>query len=205
MLNQLITHVNNKIDSLSLFDKIHGLCHQITKDDKTFPAEYCKGEYKQVSDFDKNKGTVYHRLIGNIITSELEEESVSYDPFYQRTFPIRTVAVIKKKSLPINNDAYIESRVAQDFLGVIAATNNKTLRAAIGVDAVSFEVTNIITDRDKIFNDEYKKIDNFFRYEFLYIAIDYNIHISGPVTCFDTICQQTMIRDYSDDYSNDYN
>lgn len=200
MLNQLITHVNNKIDSLNLFDRIHGLCHQIVNDGKTFPAEYCKGEYKQVSDFDKNKGTVYHRLTGNVSTSELEDESVSYDPFYRRSFPVRTVAVIKKKLLPIDNDAYIESRVAQDFLGVIASTNNKILRSALGVDSVAFEVTNIITDRDRIFSDEYKGIDNFFRYEFLYIVIDYNIHISGPVTCFDTICQETMIRDNSDDY-----
>jgi len=190
MLDTIITHINTKIGTLSLFEKTYGLCELITKDGKTFPAEYCKNEYKQVSDFDKYKGSVYHRLTGNISTEEADEEqTVSCDPFYQRTFPIRTVAVIKKDLIGINNDAYLESKVAQDFLSVIGETNNKALRQSLRVDSVSFEVENLIINRDTIFNEEYEGMEPFFRYEYMYIAIDYSIVVSGSFSCFDLICQ----------------
>jgi hypothetical protein len=190
MLKEIVEHINTKIDTLQLFEKLHGLCEKITKDEKSFPAEYCKNEYKQVGDFDKHKGVVYHRLTGSIETEELDEEqTVSCDPFYQRTFPFRTIAVIKKSQLGINNDAYLEQRVAQDLLITIGETNNKSLRQTLRVDSISFEITNLITDRDTIFTDEYKGVPNFFRYEYMYVAIDYNVVVSGSFSCSDLICQ----------------
>lgn len=191
MLNTIIVTINTRISTLNLFEQVYGLCNQITKEDKKFPAQYCNGEYKQVSDFDLHKGIVYHRQTGAISLDQIEEESISdNDPFYQRTFPLRVVAVIKKSLLPIENDAYMESRVAQDFLSVLAQANTKALRQGLGVDGVTFEVENIITDREEIFKDEYSGFEkDFFRYEFLYIAIDYNVLVSGSISCFEPICQ----------------
>jgi hypothetical protein len=190
MLNEIVEHINTKLTTLQLFEKKFGLCETITKDEKSFPAEYCNNEYKQVGDFDKYKGVVYHRLTGSIETEELDEEqTVSCDPFYQRTFPFKTVAVIKKDQLGVSNDAYLEARVAQDLLITIGETNNKALRQALRVDSVSLEVTNLITSRDIIFEEEYKGILNFFRYEYMYIAIDYNVVVSGSFSCSDLICQ----------------
>jgi hypothetical protein len=190
MLKEIVEHINTKIAALQLFEKTYGLCEAITKDGKSFPAEYCKNEYKQVGDFDKYKGVVYHRLTGSIETEELDEEqTVSCDPFYQRTFPFRTVALIKKSELGIDNDAYLGQRVAQDLLITIGGANNKTLRQDLRVDSISFEVTNLITDRDTIFQEEYKGMDNFFRYEYMYIAIDYEVIVSGSFSCSDLICQ----------------
>lgn len=188
MLEVIIPHINSKIGTLDMFSNLFGLCDIIAKDGKTFPAEYCNGEYKQVSDFNLHKGTVYHRLNGVIGLEFSEDESVvACDPFYNRTFPVRTVAVIKKDHIKgMDNDSYLENKVAQDFLSVIAETNNKTLRQSLRSDSVSFEVTGIITNRDEIFNSEYTGIDNFFRYEYLYIAIDYNIIVTGNLSCFET-------------------
>lgn len=189
MLSEIVEHINTKISTLQLFEKTYGLCETITKDGKSFPAEYCNNEYKQI-DFDRYKGVVYHRLIGNISTEELDEEqAVSCDPFYQRTFPFRTICVIKKSQLGIDNDAYLESRLAQDLLVTIGETNNKELRQTLRVDSVVFEVINLITDREEIFESEYSGIENFFRYEYAYIAIDYNIIVSGSFSCSDLICQ----------------
>jgi hypothetical protein len=191
MLNTIIGTINTRIEGLNLFGQIYGLCSQITRDKKTFPAQYCNGEYKQVSDFDLHKGIIYHRQTGEISLEEIEEEQIAAnDPFYQRTFPMRVVAVIKKDLLGIDNDAYSESRVAQDFLSVIARTNNKALRESLRVDSVVFEVESITTDREDIFKEEYAGFEsNFFKYEYLYIAIDYNILVSGSLSCLEPICQ----------------
>lgn len=188
MLEEIIPNINAKILTLSMFKKQFGLCEIIAKDGKTFPAEYCNGEYKQVSDFDLHKGIVYHRLTGNISKEEEEEEStVSCDPFYITTFPLRTVASIKKSLIKgVGDDAYLENKIAQNIANKIAETNNKALRTLLKADSVSFEIKSIKTNRDEIFKDEYSGYDNnFMRYEFLYVSIDYDVIVTGNVSCFE--------------------
>lgn len=188
MLEIIIPHINDKIEALEVFEKLFGLCEIIEKDGKNFPAEYCKGEYKQVSDFDLYKGLVYHRLTGNPSKEEAEEEaSVSCDPFYRTTFPIRTVACIKKSLIKsIGNDAYLENKIAHNLSNVLAETNNKALRQALRADSISIEIDSTILNRDELFGEEYDGFDNnFIRYEFLYIAINYNVIVTGNVSCFE--------------------
>lgn len=169
-----------------MFQKLFGLCEIITKDDKSFPAQYCKGEYENVSDFDLEKGVVYHRLTGDISTEEDDEDTnVSCDPFYIKTFPLRTVAIINKKFLKaIGNDAYLEYKIAQNIAHAISGTNNKNFRISLMADSVEIKTNSIVTNRDDIFKDEYKGFDNFIRYEYLYIAIDYDVIVTGNISCF---------------------
>jgi hypothetical protein len=192
MLEIIIPYINEKIETLEMFSKFHGLCEIITKDGKSFPAEYCNGEYKQVSEFDKNRGVVYHRLTGNITKAEAEDDtSVSCDPFYEMTFPLRTVVCIDKKFLKgVGNDAYLENKIAHNISNVIAGTN-KTLRQDLRADSVEISVENNILNRGELFSEEYEGFeDNFIRYEFLYIAINYNVVVTGNVSCFeDYVCQ----------------
>jgi hypothetical protein len=187
MLEAIIPNINTKIETLNMFSMRYGLCDIIAKDGKTFPAEYCNGEYKPVTDFDLHKGLVYHRLTGNISKEEADEESaVSCDPFYITTFPLRTVASIKKELIKgIGNDAYLENKIAQNIANVIAETNNRALRISLMADNVSFEIESIKVNRDEIFGDEFTGMENFMRYEFLYIAIDYNVVVTGNVSCFE--------------------
>jgi hypothetical protein len=186
MLEAIIPNINTKIETLNMFSMRYGLCDIIAKDGKTFPAEYCNGEYKPVTDFDLHKGLVYHRLTGDIGKEEADEEStVSCDPFYITTFPLRTVASIKKELIKgIGNDAYLENKIAQNIANVLAETNNRALRISLMADNVSFEVESIKVNRDEIFDEEFTGKENFMRYEFLYIAIDYNVVITGNVSCF---------------------
>jgi len=184
MLEVIVPYINSKIEALNMFQKLHGLCETLTADGKSYPAEYCKNEYKQI-EIDKFKGIVYHRLTGEISTEELpEDETVSCDPFYSRTFPFRSVFIIDKKHLKsIGNDAYLESKIGNTIASNLATSNNKQLRIDLGADSVSIELNNIILNRNEIFESEYSGIDNFFRYEFLYVAIDYSIIVTGSVSC----------------------
>jgi hypothetical protein len=188
MLEIIVPYINTQIDSLNMFDTRYGLCDFIAKDGKTFPAEYCNGEYKPVTDFDLHKGLVYHRLIGDISKEEVEEEnSNGCNPFYETTFPLRTVACIKKEHIKgIGNDAYLENKIAQNISNVIAGNNNKALRILLRCDGVEFIIEGIKTNRDEIFDEEYSGYDqSFMRYEFLYIAIDYSVKATGNVSCFE--------------------
>jgi hypothetical protein len=193
MLEVIIPYINEKIETLEMFSKFHGLCEIIKKDGKSFPAEYCKGEYKQVSDFDKSKGVVYHRLTGSISKQEAEDDTnVSCDPFYETTFPLRTVVCIDKKHLKgIGNNAYLENKIGSNLSNLLAESNNKTLRQDLRADSVIIQVEKLITNRDELFSEEYDGYEeNFIRYEFLYIAIDYNVVVTGNVSCFEEyVCQ----------------
>jgi hypothetical protein len=188
MLEIIIPHINTKIATLNMFENLHGLCDIISKDEKTFPAEYCNGEYKQVTDFDLHKGIVYHRLTGDITKEEVEEESSNgCDPFYETTFPLRTVVCIRKALIKdIGNDAYLENKIAQNISSVIAGNNNKALRILLHCDGVEIESNSIKTNREEIFTEEYSGYEqNFMRYEFLYIAIDYSVKVTGNISCFE--------------------
>ncbi len=188
MLEAIVPYINTQIESLNMFENKYGLCEFIAKDGKTFPAEYCNGEYKQVTDFDLHKGIVYHRLTGDITKEEVEEESSNgCNPFYETSFPLRTVACIKKSLIKdIGDDAYLENKIAQNISSVIAGNNNKALRVLLRCDGVEFEIENIKTNREEIFEEEYSGYDqSFMRYEFLYIAINYTVKVTGNISCFE--------------------
>lgn len=168
-----------------MFEKLHGLCDIIVQDKKTFPAEYCKNEYSQI-EFDRYKGVVYHRLTGAVTTREDEAQStVACDPFYVKTFPLKTIVGIDKKYLKaIGNDSYLENKIANNLVSAIADTNNKQLRIDLKADSISINVNRLSLIRDDIFKEEYSGIDNFIRYEFLYVSIEYDVEVSGSVSCF---------------------
>lgn len=199
MIELIIPYINSRIETLKLFNKRFELCEIITKAEVSFPAEFCMGEYKQVSDFDKNQGTIYHRLIDNISSQEIEDESsIGCDPFIERIYPIRTVGAIKR----IGKTAYEDSMIAEYIANAISFINNKSLRQQLKVDSIGVEVKNISTERNKIWVDEYKGIEMAMDYQYIYLAIDYNIKITGNVSCFSTdLCGVSIIRDFSDDYS----
>lgn len=209
MLEVIVPYINSKIEALDMFQKLYGLCETLTSDGKSYPAEYCNNEYTKV-EIDKYKGIVYHRLTGEISTEELpEEETVSCSPFYSRTFPFRSVFIIKKEFLKnIGNDAYLESKIGNTLASNIATSNNKQLRIDLGADSVSIELNNIILNRNEIFESEYSGVDNFFRYEYLYVAIDYSIIITGNVSCIINYnCESNVpveSGDFSSDFSSDF-
>ncbi len=179
MINQIVDHLNTRLEELEVFEVSFGLCEIIKKNDTSFPAEYSNGEFKSVSDFEG--ATVYHRLTGDITSSEADEESsVSCDPFIERNFPMKLVGVVKKTC------GYNDNEIALFVANKINFSNNKVLRTALKADVVSVEIKNISTDRDKIWNDEYKGIEMKMPYENIYLAVEYNIVITGNSSCFPT-------------------
>jgi hypothetical protein len=179
MIESVISHINTQIETLNIHSRLFGLCEIIKKVEKSFPAEFCKGEYKQVSDFDKG-GTVYHRIIGDISTEESDKDTaVSCDPFYEKTYPMKIVSIVKKR-----NNAYSDLKISDDLIKKIAFSNNKTLRTALFADQVSSTIKNISLDRDQILSTEFIGYPNFLDYEYSVVSIEYDITITGNLSCF---------------------
>lgn len=196
MIDDIIVHINNKIKELRIVSKLFGLCELVGEELKS-PAEYCNGEFRSVADFDFFNGVVYHRIIGDTSVSEDEDEDVS-GCFSMKTFrvPMRTCAIIKRKG------QRTDLLVGQTILGAISFKNNKNLRIALGADTVAIEPNNIIIDKERLLNEEFEGQDISIDYEDLFVAVEYDIIITGAAHCIDKLgCGD---RSYSEDYSNDY-
>lgn len=188
MLNNIITYINGKIGELNMFKDIRGLCELIQVDGKSFPAEYCNNEYKHL-DFDFKGSLVYHRQTGQAGIGEADEEqAISCDPFLEKTYPMKTILYVKKDVFGSdNNDAYVDSKIAENVLNAIYTSNNRTLRNEISVDSISVNVTSVSTDREEIFNDEYPNAEKMvIPYEYAYVSIEYDIVVTGQLSCFNS-------------------
>lgn len=185
MIDELITHVNNQIATLDLFNSRKGLCEIIQKDDTSFPAQYCgNDEYKNVDDFDFEKGLTYHRKTSGV-TTETIPETVGCESNIRVTYPMRVVAIVRKDSLSENDDAYINDKIASNLFNVINGEGTKALKLSIKAEEVFFQVRGYETDRYKIWDEEHKNIPMTLDFSYAYIAVDYSIIVEGSTSCLE--------------------
>src|SRR3972149_5098928 len=205
MLEVVLSYINGRIAALNTFADIKGLA-EIIKDEgggvsTSFPAIYCAGEYKDVSDFDIKKGVIYHRKTGAVSVSSSDEQAISgCDTFQTYTFPMRVVAVVKRNVLTKkNDDAFIDDKLTHNLRSAITTTNNAALNTSLKADNVSINITSILTDRYTIHDQEYSGMDMKIGFEYAYLAIDYEITISGSAECFENFdCESTSIPLFCD-------
>jgi hypothetical protein len=181
MLETVINNLKQRIETLNIFNEINGLCDIITDGDRVFPAEFCNGEYKTVSDFTDNKNGCYFRLNGAIGIEQTEEESSnSCDLYTKKTYQLRLVCFVKKES------SYTEEKLILNLEKKISFLNSKELRVLTSMDVVSCTPTGTITDREQLFKDEYN-IENKIGYEYAYFALLFDVVIEGNLSCQDLI------------------
>lgn len=190
MIQVLILYINTLIVSLDVFEEITGLCEIIEKDQNgttiSFPAQYCdNGEYKAVEDYDISKGVVYHRLTGNVTEDEIES-TTGCETNIKKTYPIRTVGVIKKDILKRKNDNnYIDDKIAGNIANSIAHSSVKSLMSSLKAEDISISVSKYSTNRYEIWNEEHKNIPMGLDFEYVYFSVDYSIIVEGSTACFD--------------------
>lgn len=195
MIEDVIKYINTRIKELQIVSKTFGLCELIGEELKS-PAEYCNKEFKSVADFDFFKGLVYHRIVGEVSVTDVEEEEVT-GCFAMKSFrvPIRSCIIIKRKG------NYSDLMAGQTVLSAISFTNNKDLRIALGADTVAVESKTILLDKERLLSEEFDNQDIKLDYEDLFVGVEYDIIITGAASCIEKYgCK----RDYSEDYSNGY-
>lgn len=186
-MEEIINYINDNLD-LAFIKEKRGLAERITQGEKVFPAEYCgKGEYKSVNDFDFTKGLIYHRLTGPITTEQVEENIVGCEELQIRTYPLRLVGVILK-SLAGQDKQYGDIKITETVINKLDKINVKELMKSLGAVSVNIPTISFQTNRDDIHAEEYEEIKMSIGFEFAYIAIDYNVAVTGELKCFENIC-----------------
>lgn len=185
MIEQVISELNSRISELNIIEKLYGLCEIISDGEKTFPAEYCLNEYTQVSDFDKYNGIGYHRLNGDISIQENEDSANGCDQYVIRSYPMKFVCVIPRNTYKKNNnDAYVDSKIAENIESKITIRSNKTLIQLLSIDSLRVSPERISLNKLDILRGEYTGIDFQVNYKYAYISIDYTIELAGDISCF---------------------
>lgn len=188
MLKEVIENINSILIASGMFEKAYSLCEIIEKDRLKYPAQWCLGKYEQVSDFDRHKGLLYHRLNGNVSISQSEDQSESCDTFSEKTYPCILVAGVKKDLFKnTKNDGYIELSVIENIESLISSQNIKSISRLLKADYVSLEIKESSYNRYDIFKKEYSGIEMKIPFEYAYISISYNIVVGQKLSCYKQI------------------
>lgn len=183
MLKQVIDFINCNIKSLDLVGKTYGLCEVIKGDQILFPAIYFNGELKKITDVDYFEGIIYHRLRSAYTESANDEQSTSSCGRYiERTYPLKAIVIVKK-SLK-GDDNYSDEKIASIISNKISFRNDTGLRRSIKADTIEGNIYSVNTNRDEVFSQEFKGMDQFIKLEYCLLSIEYNIIIGSDVSCF---------------------
>lgn len=200
MLSSVIQYIDQRLLSLGFMPVMYGLVDRILVDGKEIPAQFCKGEWKYLYDF--SAGFIYHRIIGEISTEDVEEEeTVSCEAYERKTYPMRCVFLRDKKAF--SNDVYDSEKIGNEIASYLKVSNNKSVCIAIGADIVEVLPNSINTNIYDVFEEEFTGVE-MIPLDYIMVSVDYEIIIQGQIACFDTICTNGEVNqgfDYSRDYS----
>jgi len=185
MLSNVITYIDLRLSSLGYMPLMYGLVDRIRIEEKEVPAQYCKGEWKLLEDF--TAGFIYHRIIGEISSEDIEEEeTVSCEAYEKKTYPMRMVFLKAKSSF--ENDIYDSEKIGNEIASYLKISNNKSVCIELGADVVEVLPSSINTNIYEVFDNEFKGIDKN-PLDYILVSVDYEIIIQGQVSCFDSICK----------------
>lgn len=190
MIETLIDLINDNIEDLNLFKERLGLCEIIEKEegDKTeaFPAKYCgRDEYQRIEEFDLEKGIIYHRKTSRVTIDPRDEDSTTgCENNIRITYPMRAVAIIKKNATGEDDDNYIDDKIASNLIIKITSVVPKATKLLLKANDAYIEITSYNTNRNEVWSEEHKNIKMEMDFDYVYMAIDYNMVIEGSTSCF---------------------
>ena len=182
MLFNVINYLDEKLSEIPYLVNPKGLAELYEIDGDEIPATFCLGEWTGIN---IEGGFTYHRQVGEIAIEEMEEEQqVSCEPFQSVTYPMRLVFCKLKSEL--NNSSFDPERVGNEISRKIHTLNNKALCLEIMADTVQVRPTGINTNTTEVYDEEYG-LDTV-PTEYVLIYINYEIIITGAVSCFEGLC-----------------
>ena len=183
MIQDTITYLNTRLESLGYFNEILGLAERIEKATLVYPAIYSNGEYNQIN-LDSAGSLSYWRKNGDLSYSE-QPSTTKIGQEYIATLPLRFVGfMFKEDSL---DDPYFAYNVAQTVIGTLT-NNSVALKQSLKALRVNVSATKTSLDGRLLALEEYEKIDFEPRYNWAYLSIDFKVEIVTNQNCFDTLC-----------------
>lgn len=189
MIKEAVEYLQTQLTSTHLFTKVWGLCELINKDSKTYPAFYKGGgNYDDVSQFDRQDGTAYFRMLSDVTTDNVEPEFIttSCGALIEFNFSLRVVCVIKRDKLECD-DAYGVHQFAQMIAKVIDTSSG--LGTSLNAVSAKAIVKRYSTNGHEILKQEYQNPSiNEFNFNFAYLSLDVDLIIIKDKNCIDAIC-----------------
>lgn len=196
MLELLITYLRLTMgNSFPNVEEVYGLADIIQEPSQSYPKVYCtNGDYKDVGDLENY---IYFRQLGPASETDSEEEAVSgCDHYVVRTYPMIAVGYIPKNVFNTDN-AFIDSKVANNIANIIRLADYGTLMASAGADDIYVDIRSIETNRHSVWNREFRGIDMAARLDHVYCSVEFDIVVSASESClrnYDCDDQQIVIN-----------
>jgi hypothetical protein len=193
MLKAALEYLNTLLSATSYFDSVNGLVVIVKKTGTDplvqYPAVYCgKGEFKQVTNFDCERGVSYWRLTGEI-SSGLVDGMIGGVQNHTREYPLRLVAAIMRSQF--DDNAYSEDKLAV----AVAKTfkdREKELRPILSASRVELINTSTIVDPDALVASELFQPDLELRARMLFIAVDFTLRVTYQGECAEDFCDEDV-------------
>lgn len=193
MLDRITDYLTGKILETEYFDKVFPFVEIVTKQDASYPAQYCgKGQYQQVNNFDNYNGLAYFRMTGKERYSRASQNDLmdmaSCEDKFEITFPLRLVACVPKSKLS-KDDAFTDERISRTLISYLV-TNGGALKDDLKATSVKIFPDTVTFQNQEILNEEYSGIEKMkdINYNFSYHAIDFSVIVEVKESCLTEEC-----------------
>lgn len=150
-------------------------CELIKRDGVTYPAQYIGGgNYEQVLNHDVN-GTSYLRRNGKVSYSgvsgsdNIRLQACGGVQFVTMKLPLRLVMVVPKVNL--HDDAFSDDALVGEMIALLSGSVPVSI---FGVRDLTYNIVGSDIDALSIWKEEVKGVEYQMRFDYSYIAIDFN-------------------------------
>ena len=190
MINDVITYLNAKIDTLGYFNSVICLAERIEREGRIYPAQYISnGDYKEIS-LDPSGSICYWRKNGDVTIAE-EELTSGIGIQYKTSFPLKFVGFIKKEAG--KDTQYFADNLISGLIGNLTVSNS-ALKTALNAKSVRITATKYSTDGREVANSEYDNINYEPYYTHAYFSIEFNLIFITSSQCYTDICNDLPIN-----------
>lgn len=186
MLNKVIPYIDRIWKDFSYLKSL-GLAETIKnpgEDGISSPGIYAgKDEYIPVN---LEGGSGYHRMTAERSVNQLEDNLTGCAKVLELVYPMAFVACVKPDVRSC--DQFLADSIANSIAFKLSQVKpDRELKAAIQVMTFDIELKSILTDRNKIWDEEYQKVDYSIPLSHILISVQYEIRIKASTTCLNII------------------
>lgn len=188
MLNKLIPHIDISITELNQFVNIYGLAERIKESQdsnaKEYPALFVGNDnYEQIN---LDTPMCYHRMRDARNISILGNDNVwGCSDAFEMTYPMVFVGCINHSP---GCEVYESDSMANSVAFKLQqVTFDKALRKDIKVFDAKLFISSINTDKDSVWDEEYRNVENPITFNKIYFSVKYDLKIQADSSCLNVI------------------
>lgn len=200
MLEGIITYLQLIVEPLGLFSKVGGLYELYTdSQDRIYPVEYKgSGNYDYGTNYDFFASQSYFRQLTPYTQSNFDS-LIGGETGIERIYNLRLVGIANKDVYGDDN-AYIADRILTNVSTALGFDDAApVLQQGLQAESVVIEIINTSYNNKETLDQEvtdtrFKNIP----FDKVFIAVDFTVTVSGPLSCFNLCLCGEDIADYQE-------